>query len=107
MGFHRAAVSTSENPFCPKGIVMKTLATVFLVTLVLTNSTVCAQDRSIRFRSGSKTATVKNPLSNKSYKLSVSPKQRIAIHLTSTSSKKLVQFDIKRDRYRGKAVARH
>ena len=86
---------------------MKTLAFVFLATLVLTNSTILAQDETIQFPSGSNTATVKghtNPLSSKSYKLSVSAKQRVAIHLTSTSRKKLVRFDVKRDKYTGKPL---
>jgi hypothetical protein len=86
---------------------MKTLMLVFLAALAFTNSTLPAQDKSIQFPAGSNTASVKghtNPLSSKSYKLSVSANQRVTIHLTSTSRKKLVRFDIKRDKYTGKPL---
>jgi hypothetical protein len=86
---------------------MKTLMLVFLAALVLTNSTILAQDERVQFPAGSNAATVKghtNPLSSKSYKLSVSANQRVVIHLTSTSRKKLVRFDIRRDKYRGKPL---
>jgi hypothetical protein len=86
---------------------MKTLAFVFLAALIFTTSTILAQDENIQFPSGSNTATVKghvNPLSSKSYQLNVSAKQRVAIHLTSTSRKKLVRFDVKHDKYTGKPL---
>ncbi len=86
---------------------MKPLMLVLLAALVLTNSTILAQDKSIKFPAGSNTATVKghtNPLSSKSYQVSVSANQRVVIHLTSTSRKKSVRFDIKRDKYRGKPL---
>lgn len=86
---------------------MKTLLFAFIATLVLTSTTIMAQDESIKFPSGSSTATVRghtNPLSSKTYKFRVSTKQRIAIHLTSTSSKKLVRFDVKHNKYTGKPL---
>jgi hypothetical protein len=86
---------------------MKTLAFVLFAALAITNSTTLAQDKSIQFPSGSSTTTVKghtNPLSSKSYKLSVSAHQRVVVHLTSTSRKKLVRFDVKRDKYSGKPL---
>lgn len=87
-----------------KGIFMKALLLGLVAALVLTNSTSLAQDETVQFPPGSNVATVKghtNPLSSKSYKLSVSANQGLVIHLTSTSRKKLVRFNIKRDKYRG------
>jgi hypothetical protein len=86
---------------------MKGLMLVFLAASVLANSTTLAQDKSIQFPAGSNTATVKghaNPLSSKSYKVRVVANQRVAIHLTSTSRKKLVQFDVTRDKYSVKTL---
>jgi hypothetical protein len=83
------------------------LAVVLFAVSVLTTSAVTAQDKSIQFPSGSNTAKVKghtNPLSSKSYKLTVGPSQRVAIHLTSTSRKKLVRFDVKRDKNLAKTL---
>lgn len=102
-----ADISISEIRFYKKGIIMKTLVLVLLAALVLTHSTILAQDETIQFPAGSNTATVKghtNPLSSKSYRLRVSANQRVVIHLSSTSRKKLVRFDIKRDKYRGKPL---
>jgi len=66
-----------------------------------------AQDTVIKFPGGTTPATVKgrvNPLSSKDYHLSVSAGLRVAIHLTSTSPKKLVQFNVRRNRYTGKPL---
>ena len=52
-------------------------------------------------------ATVKgyvNPLSSAEYRLSVSANQRVALHLTSTSRRKLVRFHIRRDGLAGKPL---
>ena len=90
-----------------KGRIMKRLAVILLAPLALTASALVAQDRNIQFPQGSTTATVKghtNPLSSKSYKLTVRANQRVAIHLTSTSRKKLVRFDVNRDKYKGKPL---
>lgn len=81
---------------------MKRLMLVFLAVSVLTNSTILAQDKNIQFPAGNNTATVKghvNPLSSKAYKVRVNANQRVAIHLTSTSRKKLVQFYVSREKY--------
>lgn len=67
-----------------------------------------AQEAIIQFPPGSAPATLKghvNPLSSKVYELTVSANQRVAIHLTSTSRKKLVAFSINRNRYTGKPLA--
>ena len=75
---------------------------VFLAVSVLVNPNTSAQDKSIQFPAGSNTATVKghaNPLSSKSYKVRAGANQQVAIHLTSTSRKKLVQFNVARERY--------
>jgi hypothetical protein len=104
-GMHLTA--SLKARFYKKGIVMKTFMLVLLAASVLTNSTILAQDESIQFPAGSNSATIKghtNPLSSKSYRLSVSANQRVVIHLTSTSRKKLVRFDVKRDKYRGKPL---
>jgi hypothetical protein len=88
-------------------MVMKRLAVTLLAALIFTTYTVVAQDKSIRFPPGSTTASVKghiNPLSSKSYKLNVNANQRVVIHLTSTSRKQYVRFDVKRDKYAGKPV---
>ena len=86
---------------------MKRLALLLLAPLVLTSAALVAQDRNIQFPRGSSTATVKghaNPLSGKSYKLTVNANQQVAIHLTSTSRKKLVRFDVKLNKYTGKPL---
>ena len=86
---------------------MKTLAVIFLIMLLSIAHAVRAQDGTIKLPPGSSPATVKghvNPLSSRAYKLSVSGNQRVAIHLTSTSHKNLVRFNIQRDRFTGKPL---
>lgn len=86
---------------------MKRVAVFVLAALVLTTSAIMAQDTSIQFPAGSTTASVKghaNPLSSKSYKLTVGANQRVVIHLTSTSKRKLVKFEVKRNNYTGKPL---
>jgi hypothetical protein len=86
---------------------MKKHVITVIVTLVFAALTARAQSAVIEFPPGSAPATVKghvNPLSGKEYQLKVSANQRVAIHLTSTSRKKLVKFNLKRNRYTGKPL---
>jgi hypothetical protein len=86
---------------------MKIFVVTFLVALTSAAPPARAQDAIIKFPRGSSPATVKgsvSPLSGKSYQLSVSADQRVAIHLTSTSGKKLVRFNVKSDKYTGKPL---
>lgn len=86
---------------------MKKFVVAVLVALIFAAHAARAQDAIIKFPRGSSPATVKgrvNPLSSKSYQLSVSANQRVAIQLTSTSRKKLVRFNVKRDKYTGKPL---
>jgi hypothetical protein len=86
---------------------MKYLYLMVLLALLSVARVARAQDAVIKFAPGSSPATIKghvNPLSNAEYKLVVSASQRVAIRLTSTSRKKLVRFDIKRDRFTGKPL---
>lgn len=82
---------------------MKILAVALLTVLIFAIPTAArAQSAIIKFPPGSSPATIKghvNPLSGKEYQLVVSANQRVEIHLTSTSRKKLVQFSLQRDRY--------
>lgn len=78
------------------------------ILVILIFATTQAQEAVIPFPPGSAPATLKghvNPLSSKVYGLRVSANQRVAIHLTSTSRKKLVAFSINRNRYTGKPLA--
>ena len=89
---------------------MKIFAAALLAALVFAAPappSARAQDAIIKFPPGSSPATIKghaNPLSGKEYQLTVSANQRIAIHLTSTSRKKLVRFTVKRNRFTGKPL---
>ena len=86
---------------------MKILAVSLLPALIFVIPTTLAQDAIIKFPPGSSPATVQghvNPLSSKSYQLSVSANQRVAIRLTSTSRKKLVQFTVRRNSATGKPL---
>jgi hypothetical protein len=86
---------------------MKKFVVTLLVSLIFIASKTQAQTAIIKFPSGSAPATIKghvNPLSSASYQLSVDARQRVALHLTSTSRKKLVQFTVKRNRSTGKPL---
>src|SRR5689334_16217785 len=87
---------------------MKLAPGIILVILIFAAPSTRAQDATIQFPPGSSPATLNghvNPLSSKEYELIVRANQRVTIHLTSTSRKKLVQFSIQRDRYRQKPLA--
>lgn len=87
---------------------MKLVLGTILMMLIFTAPATQAQDAIIKFPPGSSPATLKghtNPLSGKEYQLIVSANQRVAIHLTSTSRKKLVVFSLQRDRYKPKPLA--
>lgn len=87
---------------------MKLALGTILVILIFATPATRAQEAKIQFPPGSSPATLKghvNPLSSKVYELTVSTNQRVAIHLTSTSRKKLVAFSLNRNRYTGKPMA--
>ena len=86
---------------------MEKLVVTALVSLIFSTPTARAQNAVIKLSRGSAPATIKghvNPLSSAEYKLSVGANQRVTIHLTSTSRKKLVRFDIRRDRFAGQSL---
>jgi hypothetical protein len=86
---------------------MRKLGAGVLLILVVSLVPVRAQDNPIRLSDDTPT-TVKghvNPLSGKDYRLNVRANQPITIHLTSTSAKKLVKFNLRRDKYTGKPLA--
>jgi hypothetical protein len=86
---------------------MTKLLVTILATLISATSTTRAQTAIIKFPPGSSPATVKgrvNPLSSKSYQLSVGTNQRVALRLTPTSRKKLVQFIVRRKSSTGKPL---
>src|SRR5436190_22395442 len=84
----------------------KSIGTVLLF-LILAFASAQGQEAVIKFPPNAPPATVKghvNPLSSKTYQLTVSANQQIAIHLASTSRKKLVRFSISRNRYSGQPL---
>ena len=87
---------------------MRKLVAIAFVMLVVALVPTPAQDASIKLNTDGTPTTVKghvNPLSGQGYRLTVDANQRIAIHLTSTSAKKLVKFSLSRNKYTGKPLA--
>lgn len=87
---------------------MRKLAASVFFTLVVCLAPAHAQDESIKLNADGTPTTVKghvNPLSGKSYRITVGANQRIVIHLTSTSAKKFVKFNVRRNKYTGKPLA--
>ena len=87
---------------------MGKLVAAMFVTFAIALSPAWAQDASIKLNADGSPTTVKghvNPLSSKTYRLTVDADQRISIHLTSTSAKKLVKFSLSRNKYTGKPLA--
>lgn len=79
---------------------MHKLLAIVLLILFVAPIQAWAQDTTIKLSEDGTPTTVKghvNPLSDKTYCLIVKANQRIAIHLTSTSRKKLVKFNLRRD----------
>lgn len=77
------------------------LATAVLILFVAPIQT-WAQNAPINLSSDGAPTTVRghvNPLSSTSYRFNVTANQRIAIHLTSTSAKRLVKFNVSRNKY--------
>ena len=82
---------------------MKRLLLAALAALIF-SSPAAGQVAIIELPPGSTPVAVKghtNPLSSQTYQLKVSPNQRVAIRLTSTSRKNLVRFNLRRDRFTG------
>lgn len=86
---------------------MRKLVAIIFVALIVGLPSARTQDDSIKLSDDGTPTTVKghvNPLSSKDYRLNVPANQRIAIHLISTSTKKLVKFNLRRNKYTGKPL---
>lgn len=85
---------------------MKKIALTTVISMMFAASSAYAQ-QVFRISSNGNPTTIEghvNPLSSKEYQISVGANQQLAIHLTSTSRKKLVKFNLRRNKYTGQPL---